>query len=277
MELPPDDAEGPSFATSASDAVKGASKRKPASAKTGQKKKKATNNRAPCVDSLPSEPLLGCDLPPDDLGVLPHVLPHAVHSEGRVVRKVKSKAKTPGSQRTESETNALPWTDERLKDAACQIPSVTWMPYLDLMGPWTNPSPVPPPDVRDDLWEIYSVPRFGPAIRALGGTSKRSYDLRNFWDLGLASYKRTLLQDLTILRPFFASLSPPCKFLCLLMASNWSRMRKTNKYLSLKEGLEHIDLTSWIAQFQANNDAYFGFEHPQGSLAWSRDSASCIV
>lgn len=126
---------------------------------------------------------------------------------------------------------------------------------------------------RCDLWEIYSMPRLGPCIRSLGGQSRRSYDIQHFWDLASGDYKRLVIQDLSLLRPKFIMLSPPCRFVSLLMASNWSRMaRISEKMLCLEEALGHLDMSMWMAGFQLIHKALFAFEHPIGSLAWTRDS-----
>ena len=170
----------------------------------------------------------------------------------------------------------LPWTDSRLKDAAARIPSITTMPYPDLMEMFHGRGPGPVTAMKDrcDLWEIYSLPRLGPVLREMGGTCRRSYDLQHFWDLSCSDAQRLLLQDVCILRPKFLMLSPPCRFLCLLMASNWSRMKRhEEKILGLQEALNHIDLAMFLAEHQLLSGAFFAFEHPHGSLAWGRDSA----
>lgn len=168
----------------------------------------------------------------------------------------------------------LPWHDERLKDSALQFESVVDMPYLDLHSLFfgRHPSPVSEDD-RCDLWEIYSIPRLGPCIRELGGKSRRSYDIQHFWDLAKEDYKRLLIQDICVLRPKSIMLCPPCRMVSLLMASNWSRMKSSEKFLSLQEALSHLDMCMWLAKHQIHHKDYFAFEHPQGSLAWSRDSA----
>eukprot|EP00435_Cladocopium_sp_Y103_P043005 s2845_g12.t1 len=140
-------------------------------------------------------------------------------------------------------TNGVPdlfdWTSDTLKGAAEEIPSVIAMPFLDMVDVMNAPWSRSWWNERCTLWEIYSVPRLGPHVRKLGGTCRRSYDIQHFWDLGLESYQRTLLQDLATFRPFYLSLSPPCTYLCKLMASNWSRMRGNQKFLFLRDGLGH--------------------------------------
>ena len=169
----------------------------------------------------------------------------------------------------------LPWHDERLKDSALQFESVVDMPYLDMHSMFYGHHPTPvSDDVRCDLWEVYSVPRLGPCIRELGGKSRRSYDIQHFWDLAKEDYKRLLIQDVCLLRPRSLMLCPPCRFVSLLMASNWSRMKNiAEKMMNLEEALAHLDMSMWLAKFQILHDAFFAFEHPQGSLAWSRASA----
>lgn len=172
----------------------------------------------------------------------------------------------------------LPWTDTRLKDAAARIPSITTMPYPDLMEMYQGGGRVPPMKDRCDLWEIYSLPRLGPVLRGMGGKCRRSYDIQHFWDLSSSDAQRLLLQDVCILRPRFLMLSPPCRYVSLLMASNWSRMKRNEeKVLGLKDALSHIDLSMFLAQHQIQTGGLFGFEHPHGSLAWGRDSDPWLI
>lgn len=170
------------------------------------------------------------------------------------------------------------WQDERLKDSAMKIPSQVDMPYVDLLPQFRGNIPVPDAAQPCDVWEIYSVPRLGPVMRSMGGLSRRAYDLRNFWDFSQEDYRRLLIQDVTMLRPKYLMLCPPCRFVCLLMASNWGRMKNYDeKMLSLTDALGHIDLSMWLAWFQILQGNFFAFEHPQGSLAWGRDSVPQLI
>ena len=196
----------------------------------------------------------------------------------RVSKDKDVKSSNPKSSKPtdDSDMNSgLLWSDKRLKDAAQRFASVVEMPYSDLASMYLGEPPLRPSNhERCDLWEIYSVPRLGPCIRELGGQCRRSYDILHFWNLANSDYKRLLIQDICLLRPKALMLSPPCRFVCLLMASNWSRMKNVaEKMMNLEEALGHIDLAMWLAQFQILHDAIFAFEHPQGSLAWDRDSA----
>ena len=170
------------------------------------------------------------------------------------------------------------WQDERLKDSAMKIPSQVDMPYVDLLPQFRGNIPVPDAAQPCDVWEIYSVPRLGPVMRSMGGLSRRAYDLRNFWDFSQEDYRRLLIQDVTMLRPKYLMLCPPCRFVCLLMASNWGRMKNYDeKMLSLTDALGHIDLSMWLAWFQILQGNFFAFEHPPGSLAWGRDSVPQLI
>ena len=232
--------------------------------------------------------------PPDDDGEIdfirsgtlsrPHVLPKAKISPRSQACRTKggpkgSTTNVGGKSKEPRKTKGVPgdlfeWTSETLKGAAEEIPSVVAMPFLDMVDVMNAPWSRSWWNERCTLWEIYSVPRLGPHVRKLGGTCRRSYDIQHFWNLGLESYQRTLLQDLATFRPFYLSLSPPCTYLCKLMASNWSRMRGNQKFLCLRDGLGHVDLCAWLALYQLRTGAFFGMEHPAGSLAWKRLSAA---
>lgn len=170
----------------------------------------------------------------------------------------------------------LAYDDPTLKIAASKIPSVLNHPFRDLDAVMDSPQPCEP-ELVDSLWEIYSVPRMGPIMRNLGGRSRRSYDLKMFWDLREPSYQRCILQDLAILQPKSVVLSPPCTYVCQLMHSNWNRMDPKKRTINLNEACGHIDFSMWIAGYQDDKSRYFAFEHPQLSLAWDRDSVAWFM
>lgn len=168
----------------------------------------------------------------------------------------------------------LDWDAPTLKQAAAGIPSQLEMPFPDLCR-FFKPSPVLiAPEDRCDLWEVYSRPRMSPVMREMGGRAARSYDLAHYWDFNEESYQRLLIQDVGLCRPRFIMLSPPCTHVCALQHSNWGRMPPGKRMLNLKQACHHLDFTSWIAHLQSTSEEYFGFEHPDGSLAWGRSSVT---
>ena len=194
-------------------------------------------------------------------------------AQSRKTQVKKEPQQLGGSQ----EPAALPWTHERLKDAAQQYVSETHMPFEDLRQHHANPALRP--ESACHLWEIYSMPRLSPVVRTMGGRSLRSYDLKHFVDLSHQDYVRLLLQDVAIYRPRYLSLIPPCTMVCQMQASNWNRMTCSTKYLDLEKALKHVDLSMWLADFQdgrlaVDDPSYYGFEHPYGSLAWERASVT---
>ena len=226
------------------------------------KKSKATGKVIPQVD-----------LPPDDDGCLdlqPTTLKRTSTSHAS-----KQRNSARGAVQQDEDAQLIPgvifWDDDTLKSAAASIPSTVHMPFQDLVDLCMG---APESKLKCTLWEIFSVPRLGPYIRQLGGTSRRSYDIRNFWDLGEESYQRVLLQDVASLQPLFLIMSPPCTWVCQLMRTNWKRLKKNRcmKMLSLEQACRHIDLCMWLAAFQMLRGNFFAMEHPAGSLAWERDS-----
>ena len=199
----------------------------------------------------------------------------------KTVKRETTKAKTqerkfqpkdePNLKRQDDQVQVLAWNDDRLKDAAQRYPSTVCMPFQDLRQLLDNPPPFGANGKQCTLWEIYSLPRLSPAMRSLGGQSLRSYDIKHFMVLSQTDYVRLLLQEVAVFTPHYLSLSPPCTMVCQLQASNWNRIKNTKKkYLDLEEALGHIDLTMWLAEFQDDHEAYYGFEHPHLSLAWGR-------
>lgn len=217
----------------------------------------------------------GLQLPPDDFGVGDSLFFDTV-DDGTGFDELLGigPKQSPNSVLVASpEEDLRTFDDPTLKAAASRIPSVVFHPFRDLDSTLASPPPCDP-DLVDTLWEIYSVPRLGPIMNQLGGKSRRSYDLKHFWDLRDAAFQRCLLTDISILRPLGVMLSPPCTCVCQLMHSNWSRMDAKQRVLNLEDACLHIDLSMWIATFQLDHSRYFAFEHPGGSLAWDRESAT---
>ena len=169
----------------------------------------------------------------------------------------------------------LPFDDFTLKGAAAKIPSVVHHPYRDL-----DPMLLGPPrhcmeELKDTLWEVYSVPRLQPIMNSLpGGKCRRPFDIKTFWDFREPNYQRALLQDIASLQPLCIMLCPPCTYVCQLMHSNWNRMKSGKRTINLVDACGHIDFSMWIASIQHHQQRYFAFEHPAGSLAWDRDSVT---
>ena len=79
--------------------------------------------------------------------------------------------------------NMLAFDDITLKRAAAKIPSVVQHPYRDLDAILLGPPRHCMEELKDTLWEVYSVPRLQPIMNSLpGGKCRRSFDLKTFWD-----------------------------------------------------------------------------------------------
>ena len=168
----------------------------------------------------------------------------------------------------------VPFDDPTLKVAATHVPSIVAHPFHDIESILKNPRQPCDESLVDTLWEVYSVPRLQPIMNKLGGRCRRSFDLKSFWDFREPYCQKDLLLDLASLQPLAVMLSPPCTYVCQLMHSNWQRMDPKKRVINLQDACGHIDFSMWIATYQYQNDRYFGFEHPGGSLAWDRDSVS---
>ena len=166
------------------------------------------------------------------------------------------------------------YDDKSLKLAAQRIPSQIQHPFDDLRKSMANLQPVSDPDLVDTVWEVFSLPRLQETVISMGGSCRRSYDIRHFWDLGAHKLQRTIFQDICALQPLALFLSPPCRFVCALQHSNWGRMKTSKRVISLKEACELIDFAMWLAEHQELSGKIFGFEHPWLSLAWGRDSVA---
>ena len=164
------------------------------------------------------------------------------------------------------------WDDSTLITATNSIPSVVHCPYHDLLDYLKHPAPSCDAELRCHLWELFSAPRVTPAVRALNGRARRSFDLKHFWDLGETAFQRTVLQDILLLRPLCVMLSPPCTMVCQLQHSNWRRMKYKDRFVCLREALGLIDFSAWVAMVLLCLGLFFAMEHPEGSLAWTRDS-----
>ena len=234
-------------------------------------KAKASSHSAvlPVAEGLDS----GFALPSDDEGGLdlddPPARPKVSPGPSRGTCTIRS------SGLASPEVQALGWESDTFKKAAATIESHVSMPFLDLqqMIQQARHATLPPHE-RDDLWEVYSCPRMTPKMRELGGKASRSYDLAHYFNFTEEKYQRLLIQDISLCRPKFVMFSPPCRYVCQLMHSNWGRMQPQKRFLNLVEACHHIDMTMWAAGMLNDYDDEFGFEHPHLSLAWERDSAT---
>eukprot|EP00435_Cladocopium_sp_Y103_P059149 s248_g21.t1 len=226
--------------------------------------KSAKRRKTSCKTSAASpsqKALSNADLPDDDDGL---DLPAACDvveppQDNQVLRTVDSKVQF--------------CDDSSLLAATASIPSTVQCPHQDLMDLVNLPTASCTPEMRCHFWEIFSAPRIGPAVRAFNGRARRSYDLKHYWDLGETSFQRAVLQDVLLLRPLFVMLSPPCTWVCQLQHSNWKRIKKQDPVLSLIEALDLLDFSTWLAYAQSLLGCFFALEHPDGSLAWGRESA----
>lgn len=251
--LPSDDDEGPLIGIGSSRLTRNAG-RKPAVKNRVLKRPRNQKASTSAVEAA------GNGLPPDDDGPGLDIPMHC-----RPARD------PPTQQPSSGPIHWLKYDDDTLKAAAAKIPSQVSHPYPDLPCELHKPNK----ELCDTVWEIFSLPRLQPMITEMGGTCRRSYDIKNFWDLGQESLQRTLLADLCILQPVSIFLSPPCTWVCALQHSNWSRMPRAKRVPNLMEALNFIDMGMWAATFQVQGGRLFAFEHPLGSLAWERDSATC--
>lgn len=261
LELPADDAgvwtpQPPPSTTS--------SKRKKVSKPAAKPKPKAK-----CRGSSSS----GLQLPSDDYGLdLPIADSGGACADGMGVSMDHGSGTFVGE--TPVDANHLAdCEDSTLMQATMGIPSVVECPHTDLLDMINLRQERIDPTMRCHLWEIFTAPRVSSFVRAVGGRARRSFDLKHFWDLGETSFQRTLIQDIILLQPLFLMLSPPCTMVCQLQHSNWPRMKRKIRFMSLEEALHFIDLCMWIAFIQLSLGHFFALEHPAGSLIWSRESA----
>lgn len=126
----------------------------------------------------------------------------------------------------------------------------------------------------DLLWELYSPPRLINILSDKGYSHSRAYDLVTGWNLLSANEQRSLVQDQYKHRPFFVHASPPCTHLSSLSNSNWTRGDFQKRLSDLKDGLHHVDVTSWVAQIQKETGGFYSLEHPAVSQMWRR---SCVT
>ena len=241
------------------------------------KGKTPTHTRGASVGPLPLTTETGVSellLPSDDEGTIDLEIPSA--SVDPPARRPKAApCRAVRSSGATAEPEFLDWESNRLKDAAAMIQSKVTIPYHDLVGMIQRANyGTMGNDVRDDLWEVYSCPRMTPKMRSMGGKASRSSDLAHYFDLSEENYQRLLIQDVCLCRPRFLMLSPPCRYVCQLMHSNWARMDPQKRMLNLVQACNHIDMAMWLADIQISLGNEFGFEHPGLSLAWGRESVA---
>ena len=180
------------------------------------------------------------------------------------------------SSETTDTNQVLQYDDETLKQAAANIPSQLDHAFDDLRSQLENLQAIDK-SIQCTLWEIFSVPRLQAIMQNMGGTCRRSYDLRHYADLGDKDLQRLVLQDVGILQTLALFLSPPCTWVSLLQHSDWGKVAQNKRILSLFQACQLTDFAMHLAKHQVRSNYLFGFEHPQGSLAWNRASVSQLT
>ena len=268
LDLPPDD-DG----TAEVVPLKRQQGPKPKASTKRHAKTKAGKARGSCDPQPPPVTAPRVDLPSDDDGDIFGDLSTSI-PKSKKPRSILCQPPAPSGPCHEPGQDLLDWDAPTLIAAAAGIPCQEVMPFEDLRKLMSKPLATLEDTSRCDLWEVYSCPRMGPMMRSLGGRSTRSYDLQHYWNFNWESYQRLMLQDVSLCRPKFVMLSPPCTWVCSLMHSNWSRIPAAKRMLNLTQACHHLDLSMWVAELQDDNNDFFGFEHPFGSLAWNR---TCVT
>ena len=122
---------------------------------------------------------------------------------------------------------------------------------------------------RDDVIEVFSVPRLLQPCANVGLRLVRSMDILNGWDLSKPNVQINCFNEFRARKPKIAVLSPPCTMFSMIMDSNWNRMTPDKRSAKLTEAIALLDMASWIMDYQIETGNYFVFEHPAGAKSWA--------
>jgi len=132
---------------------------------------------------------------------------------------------------------------------------------------------VQPKTPGDALLEVYSNPRVGPEVAALGLTAMRSMDKDNGWDLSVEHVQKVAVREVITRNAEVLGLPPPCTIFSKLMDTNWGRMATEKVHSKLQVGVDHWEFAIFLAKLQMESGKAFYLENPHLAKSWQRASS----
>lgn len=122
-----------------------------------------------------------------------------------------------------------------------------------------------------DVSEVFSPPRITKEAEKQGLVTGGAYDLKTGFDLSKEQDRGRMWQELEKDEPELVVGSPPCTAFSLLREFNYRVMDFEKAKTKVMDGLEHLDTTVDVCEWQDDNGRLFLFEHPKTSRAFKEE------
>ncbi len=132
---------------------------------------------------------------------------------------------------------------------------------------------------RDDLCEIFSLPRIVPTVHRLQLPLRAevSIDIMNGYDLRWRDSQRAVWAMLQERRPRATILSPPCTMFSCMMNANFKKMKPMVVKHRWDEALVLLNFALDVIQrLRAQGDIYV-LEHPTGASSWHLPQVKALL
>lgn len=122
-----------------------------------------------------------------------------------------------------------------------------------------------------DVSEVFSPPRITKEAERQRLVTGGAYDLKTGFDLSKEQDRGRMWQELEEDEPELVVGSPPCTAFSLLQELNYRAMDFEKAKAKVMDGLEHLDTTVEVCEWQDDNGRLFLFEHPKTSRAFQEE------
>lgn len=125
--------------------------------------------------------------------------------------------------------------------------------------------------------EVYSEPRVAKTAERFGMKAGTSFDLKTGFDLSTRTgrkrcWKQILLEDADLIL-----VCPPCGPFSNLQNFNYDKMPIERAMVMLGDGLEHLEFSMQVYEWQVRRGRKAVFEHPAGSRAWNENCVQRVL
>eukprot|EP00435_Cladocopium_sp_Y103_P001618 s5475_g1.t1 len=119
--------------------------------------------------------------------------------------------------------------------------------------------------------ELYSEPRIAAEATKQGLRAGTSIDLKTGFDLTKPGDRQRAWRKLKEEDPDLVMICPPCGPFSQMQAINYSRMEGHKAMAILGEGVEHLEFSMRVFEWQVRRGKIAIFEHPDLSRAWDEE------
>ena len=117
--------------------------------------------------------------------------------------------------------------------------------------------------------EVYSVPRLSREAARQGLKEGTSFDIKTGFDFRKGSDRRRCWKVLQEEDPDLVLVCPPCGPFSAMQRLNFPKMKTEKAICIVAEGLEHLEFSMKIFEWQVRRGRWALFEHPRDAESWN--------